>query len=151
MHKTYVTSMSRGIYDNHGQEMLETFSKYWPRGQLHVYVEEGELPLEDKRITYHPLDEVPGLMQFIGGLQHMPVCHGVIGEQYDYRHNLVAFVKKVYAQCAAALLSPGYLFWIDADVVTDKHIPGVMLDRWMQGAFSGGRRVVLTTTLVLHP
>lgn len=135
MQRKYVTAMSREIFDRYGQHMLESFCKFWPPGDMHVYTEAGTLPFEDPRITYHLLYEIPGLAYFLEGIQHFEVCAGIVEGKRRYQYDVNAYARKAYAQMAAAEGYRGYLYWIDADVSTHKAIPAAMLESFLMDAF----------------
>lgn len=136
----YVTSMSRAQFDLYGEKMLRTFVEYWPDGEMLVYSEDS-LPDIHDRIIHQSLWGIPGLRQFHEGLSRFPICHGQFPKPdgsigYDYRRNVAAFSKKAFAQMDAARAFRGYLFWLDADTVTHKHVPAYLLERWMEGQFA---------------
>ena len=135
MLRKYVTSMNVEQFEKYGEKMLRTFSQYWPKGKIEVYTEEGELPLKDERVEYKLLYEVPGLAYFLEGVQHFPIFRGDSRGEYNYRFNVNAFARKAFAQMASAQNWSGHLFWLDADTVTTKHIPGIFLDKTLEGFF----------------
>jgi len=135
MQLKFVTSMNRRMYDEYGEIMMDTFSQYWPSGELHVYTEDDFFPYNNARIVYHDLMQVEGMADFLEGIKHFPVFYGLIGEVKNYKYNINAFCRKVYAQIDAAKDYKGYLFWVDADIKTFKSIPAVNLEEYMRGCF----------------
>lgn len=135
MHFRYVTSMSERMYQDFGKEMLEGLLNYWPEGEILCYTED-ELPITDKRIKLVPLGRVPGYSQFSDAVSKIPLFRGESDGRYNYRFNIAAFCKKIFAQIDAAVNYRGYLFWVDSDVKTFKPIPAVKLEEWMSGNFA---------------
>jgi predicted O-methyltransferase YrrM len=131
----FLTSMNRRMYDEYGEIMMDSFSQYWPSGELHVYTENEFFPYNNARIVYHDLMQVEGIQPFLEGIKHFPVFNGLIGETINYKYNVNAFCRKVFAQIDAAKDYKGYLFWVDADVKTFRSIPAVKLEEWMRGCF----------------
>lgn len=130
----YVTSMSRKQFDEYGEQMLKGWIEHWPEGQLLLYSEDP-LPINHPRIELRDLWAIEGLKDFHEGLARFPIAHGKVGDAYNYRFNVAAFSKKAFAQMDAATGFRGYLFWVDADVMTYKGIPRVVLEEWMRGTF----------------
>lgn len=135
MQRKYVTAMSLGIFEKYGHAMLESFCRFWPAGEIHVYTEAGELPLKDPRVKYHLLYEITGLAYFLEGVQHFPIMSGVVDNIRNYRYDVNAYARKAYSQMAAAEGYRGYLYWIDADVTTHRAIPAAMLEGFLTDAF----------------
>ena len=135
MLRKYVTSMNRKIFEEYGEEMLRGFCRYWPKGEMVVYTEDGELPFKDARVRYKNLMHVAGMAKFLAGTSCFPIMSGLLPDGKNYRYNVNAFARKAFAQMDAATNWPGHLAWIDADVMTFKHIPGAMLDGMQRGAF----------------
>ena len=135
MQRKYVTAMSRSIFDAYGHNMLKTFCQYWPKGEMVVYCEEGELPFKDKRVYYKPLMSIPGLSRFLTAVGNFPIMSGFVPDGKNYRFNVNAFCRKAFSQMDAANGFKGHLMWVDADVITTKHIPGAMLEGMMKGTF----------------
>ena len=137
----FVTSMNQAIYDTYGKDMLVSFDKFWPEGEMWVYTEEVIEGLEDlsERITRKALYEVEGAKHFLDTLMALPMTRGEVvfptHTVKDYRYNAAQFSRKALAQCDAACDHEGYMFWIDADVITDDYIPGAMLEDMMMGKF----------------
>ena len=131
----FVTSMNRRMYDEYGEIMMDTFSQFWPAGELHVYTEDEFFPYNNSRIVYHDLMKVDGIQNFLDGVSHFPIFHGLVNETIQYKYNVNAFCRKVYAQIDAAKDYKGYLFWIDTDIRTFRAIPAVRLENWMSGNF----------------
>lgn len=136
MLRKYLTSMTRGMFDDYGRTMLEGFVRYWPKGDIVVYSEDGALPFKNPRVHYKSLFDAPGVTTFLEAVRFFPMMHGKVGAQsYTYQYNVNAFCRKAFAQMDAAVGWPGHLFWLDADVHTFKHIPAVKLEQAMDGAF----------------
>lgn len=135
MLRKYVTSMSLDQFNKYGEKMLRSFCLYWPKGKIEVYTEEVELPLKDERVEYKNLYTIPGLNRFLSGISHFEIFSGNMRGEYNYRFNVNAFARKAYAQMSAAQMWNGHLFWVDADVMTTKHIPGIFLEKIMEGHF----------------
>lgn len=133
----YVTSMSKELYDKCGKEMLSTFDKYWPEGELLVYTEDLPigLPEFNERIKDKGIYEVPGCKDFIANTKSFPIFSGIINGQRNYRFDIHHFARKAFAQIDAALNYKGYLFWIDCDVLTEKSIPASMIEKFIEGNF----------------
>lgn len=129
----YVTSMSRSIFDKYGKEMLEGLVKYWPEGEIFCYSED-RLP-DIRGVTYKNIYEVPGAANFIKAVEILPSFRGEINGQHNYKFNINAFSRKVFAHVDAGLGYDGILFWVDADVKTFSHIPEIKLEDWMLGNF----------------
>ena len=127
--------MNRNIFDAYGEKMLKTFCQFWPKGEMVVYCEEGELPFKDKRVTYKPLNHVMGLNRFLTAVGNFPVMSGIVGNQKNYRYNVNAFSRKAFSQMDAAIGFRGHLIWLDADVITTRHIPGVFIENLIHGYF----------------
>jgi|2_EtaG_2_1085320.scaffolds.fasta_scaffold00665_2 predicted O-methyltransferase YrrM len=139
----YVTAMSLDIFNDYGQEMLETFDKYWPEGDIWLYTEDFDTFKEmtdlPKRVVVCDLYKVEGAKKYLDTLSALPILRGEVitvqSAHKDYRRNIATFAKKALAQCDAACDHKGYLFWLDADIITGKHIPGSLLENMMLGHF----------------
>lgn len=136
MLRKYVTSMTRQMFEDYGRTMLEGFVRYWPKGELVVYSEDGDLPLKNERIKYRSVYQAQGLTKFLDSIKNFPMMSGLIGGQpYNYQYNVNGFCRKAFAQMDAAKGWNGHLFWVDADVHTFKHIPAVKLEQTLDGSF----------------
>lgn len=129
--------MTQAQHDQFGASMIETFDRFWPEGELLVYTEDhiDKIHKPSKRITVKSFATIEGMPDYFRSMSHMPILRGIIDGKRNYRYDLFGFSHKAMAQCDAATEWPGYLFWIDADVITSMHIPGAVLESWMDGHF----------------
>ena len=129
----FVTSMSMEGYELYGREFLERAMECLP-GPLIVYTESEKL-FEVKGVDWRSLNEVEGYQWFLDGIDRFPVTNGMVSGSHNYRFNLAKFCRKVFAQCHAASLCRGRMWWIDADVVFEKPIEKEFFDDALAGVF----------------
>ena len=113
-----VTSFNSEGYEKYGRKMIESAVRHIPEDcEFHVYYE-GQNPclIEDDRIKFFNLLDIPGVEQWLLVTAGLPILNGSIRGQYNYRYDAHMFTKKVFAQCNSATDFDGLMFWIDADV-----------------------------------
>jgi hypothetical protein len=110
-----ITSFNQRYYDMIGKECVETFLKFWPAEySLTCYVEEFELP-PTTRINQISFDKLG---------------QDYINFQNDQKLNgrEKIFGKKAYSIIHALKNSTSErIIWIDADVITENHLPKELL------------------------
>jgi len=133
-----VTSFSEEGYEQYGHRFVRSFVKFWHDTRLICYwegkcppdVREGwNLPLlEPCRgfLARHADDPVVSGRQEDAGSPWGPKARK---QGYSFRHDAYKFARKVFAiaHCARQL-ETGKLFWIDADVVTNRHVNAKLLE-----------------------
>jgi len=115
MQLSVVTTFSPKGYEVYARKMIESFANYWPTNvKLYAYYE-GEKPKDaSDRAIWMPLDEDKQRAAFLKE-------HGARGETHeDYRYRVGRYSHKVWAQTATPYEE--YLFWLDADTVTQNLI-----------------------------
>ena len=127
----FVSSFSKEGYKLYGKKFVETALKHLPiNAELHIYYEEkNPCDIRDKRLVFHNLYKIPGVMDWLGGFGRFPMFRGETHGQSNYRYNAVRFTRKIFAQCDAATNFDGLLFWMDADVV----LTGDIDELWLRG------------------
>ena len=132
-----VTTFHEAGYAQYGKRFLETFDAHWPADvALHLYCEEITPAETSSRIfNYNLLDMIPELTAFKARHKNIQAHNGIYEDgEYKYRMDAVRFAHKVFALSHCALSIAEYadvLFWIDADTVTFKDIPIVLLEEVM--------------------
>jgi hypothetical protein len=124
-----VTSFNWHGWEKYGKNFVETWKQYWsPSIRLTVYYEGKEF--EDfqfpEGMSWRPIEEVEFLTDFMENLR-FPLQHGIVGDRYDINFD-ARMCRKVFIQVHAARKYKGKVFWFDADVVTQKHVPETFLD-----------------------
>jgi len=112
-----VTSFSEEGYEQYGKRFLTTYLEH-VGVPIDVYTEGGFVPdITHKLITYRPLEEAVGCVEFMA-LADFPAARGDIwGEgKRNYRFDCFKFSRKCFAQIDAASREPGRLYWLDADI-----------------------------------
>lgn len=121
-----VTSFNEAGYQRYGKDFIESFVRFWPRNvRLTVYYE-GENFEFLPGVSWHPIEEVEHLKEYMAGLC-FPIMHGIVGEKYDINFD-ARMGRKVFIQMHALKKYGGKVFWIDADVVTHAPVPDTFLD-----------------------
>jgi len=132
-----VTSFSRELYQSFAKKMVETFLSFWPETiNLYLYHDRFlHIPneLQHERIKLQNLDQMKNLtlykkeMSKYDGRQESSL--------YNYRRDALRWSNKVYAITDLCLnrITPyhGWVFWLDADVITKKNIPMDLLHQLM--------------------
>jgi hypothetical protein len=122
-----VTSFSQGGYELYGRKMVDSFLANTDENfGLFVFSDKilEDVSNHSPRVAYYALDKaMPSQLEFERRHQS-PICHGQLGQTYDYRMDAVRFSHKP-ASIAAALqivndsadISPEVLLWLDGDTV----------------------------------
>jgi len=122
-----VTSFNEEGYKRYGQRFIESFLRFWPAGVRLTVFYEGEGFEFTHGISWHPIEEVPHLTEFMDNLR-FPIMRGVIGTQYDINYD-ARHARKAFIEMHAMRKYGGKVFWIDADTVTHTPVPEWLLDQ----------------------
>jgi hypothetical protein len=133
MQKTVITSMGRYGFDLYGRNFLETFGRYWPKDIAMVAFMEPDMPptggLVGAGRTYlaEPIDNVPGIADFIKAVEHFPV---MCGETPKGHHifNDARSGRATFMHAYAVKRFGGKIFWLDSDIVTHAEVTHEFLD-----------------------
>lgn len=135
---TVMTGWSPSGWKEYGQRFAETFDRFWDADVRLVVCGEDprELPNSSHRAwEFHPLTNIPGLVEFIEGHQHLnfhgrlklPQHHWkerarAIG--YNWRYDAVKFCRQAFIpEYVASMCRAGdHLAWLDGDVVTHARV-----------------------------
>lgn len=135
---TVITSFSPSGYETYAHNFISSFQLYWPNEVKLLVAWEGVCP--DSSINgFDLLGTEParsfyarhGSNRIVQGLQEGPQRWGKKAkrEGYSFTHDAFRFSHKVFAVAAASqYVEGGKLFWIDADVVTERPVPLKFLD-----------------------
>jgi len=144
---TVVTSFGPEGYELYGKKFVETFKQFWPPDVGLICAWEGPCP--DTALNGFDLLETEPFKSFLERHKNDPVINGTkealpavwaakarrIG--YSFRHDAYKFSRKVFAVAAATkYLEGGRLFWIDADVTTNRPVPKQLLHRLLPDTIS---------------
>ena len=110
----FVTSFSQDGYKLYGEKFLLSFLAHFDE-PITVYYEELKPALQDERIIYKNLFDVPGCLQFLDAASRLPAFKGEINGKVNYRYNVFRFSRKSFAQIDASQ-HHDKLYWIDSDV-----------------------------------
>lgn len=123
-----VTSFNAEGYKRYGKNFIDSWLKYWPQSvRLTVFYEGEESDFDMvSGISWHPIETVEFLPDFMDSLR-FPIMHGLVGHQYDINFD-ARMARKSFIQVHASRKYGGKVFWIDADCVTQKHVPEMFLD-----------------------
>jgi len=123
---TVITSFNETGYEKYGRRFLESWLEYWsPRIRLVVYYEGDNFDFT-KGMSWHPIEEVEFLSDFMDSLR-FPIQHGLVGHQYDVWFD-ARHARKVFMQVHAMRKYGRKVFWIDSDSVTERPVPETFLD-----------------------
>lgn len=123
------TSFNWAGYLRYGKNFIESWREYWsPLVRLVVYYEGEEFDdfQLESGITWRPIEEVEFLKDYLDSLR-FPLMHGIVGNRYDINFD-ARMARKSFMQGHTVRTYGGKVFWIDADVVTKKHVPEWFLD-----------------------
>lgn len=124
-----ITSFNWAGWERYGKDFVETWKQYWsPSIRLTVFYEGPEFEDFDfpTGLSWRPIEEVEFLRDYMDSLR-FPIQHGIVGHEYDINFD-ARMGRKTFMQAYAARKYGGKVFWIDADVVTKKHVPERFLD-----------------------
>ena len=121
-----VTSFNEEGYKRYGKDFIESWIAHAPPAvRLTVYYE-GENFDFTEGISWHPIEEVEFLADYMSGLR-FPVQHGIIGSEYDVwfdaRHG-----RKVFMEAHACRHYGGKVFWLDSDSILHADVPETFFD-----------------------
>ena len=125
-----VTSFSWEGYQRYGKKFVESWLKYWsPSIRLTVYYEGEQFEDFDfpSGLSWRPIEEVEFLSDYMDGVRRFPIMNGIVGDHYDINFD-ARMGRKTFMQVHVARKYGGKVFWIDADCVTNKHVPETFLD-----------------------
>ena len=125
---TVITSFNAEGYLRYGKDFIDSWLEFWsPSIRLVVYYE-GESDEFDMvpGVSWQPIETVEFLKDYMDSLK-FPIMHGIVGSGYDINFD-ARMGRKTFMQVHAARKYGGKVFWIDADVVTKKHVPERFLD-----------------------
>lgn len=125
-----ITSFNWEGYQRYGKRFVETWLEYWPKSiGLTIYYEGEEFDGFDfpKGISWHPMETVEFLPDYLDGVRRFPIMNGIVGSVYDINFD-ARMGRKTFMQVHACRKYGGKVFWIDADTVHTKHIPEAFLD-----------------------
>lgn len=123
-----VTSFNAEGYKRYGKDFVDSWLKFWsPAIRLIVYYEGEESDFEMvPGVSWHPIERVEFLQDYMDNLR-FPIQQGIVGDHYDINFD-ARMARKTFMQVHTARKYGGKVFWIDADVVTKKHVPERFLD-----------------------
>lgn len=134
---TIITSWGPQGWVQYGRRFIETFAAYWPASvDLVCYIEE---PCSLKRGDVRDLMQAPGCKAFLRRHRENHAARGMVphkswkrddfGKGHSFRTDAYKFCRKPFAvRDAAQRLGAGVMCWMDADVVTTRHVPESWLD-----------------------
>lgn len=140
---TVVTSFSPEGYEKYGYHFVKMFDKFWPKNMnLIIFTENDDhlpviLDVDNSRISVHNLlKESPSCYEFLERHKDNKIINGTemksghvwasknIKEGYNFRYDAYKFCRKPFAiEAALNHVEEGFLFWVDADVITFRQIP----------------------------
>jgi hypothetical protein len=121
-----ITSFTEEGFRKYGKNFIESFKEYWsPRIRLTVFYEGEDFPFTEG-MSWQPIESVEFLTDYIESLK-FPIMHGMVGQNFDMWFD-ARMGRKAFMQMHAMRLYGGKVFWIDADCVTQKHVPETFLD-----------------------
>jgi hypothetical protein len=125
---TVITSFNAEGYRRYGKDFIDSWVEFWsPAIRLVVYYEGEESDFDMAHgVSWHPMESVEFLRDYLDNLR-FPIQHGIVGNGYDINFD-ARQGRKTFMQVHAARKYGGKVFWIDADVVTNKHVPEKFLD-----------------------
>ena len=125
---TVITSFNAEGYKKYGKNFVDSWKEYWsPNIRLIVYYEGEESDFDMvSGVSWHPIETVEFLTDFMDSLR-FPIMHGIVGDTYDINFD-ARMGRKTFMQVHTCRKYGGKVFWIDADVVTKKHVPERFLD-----------------------
>jgi hypothetical protein len=124
-----ITSFNAEGYKVYGKRFVETWLEFWPKTVALTVFYEGEdtdfemLP----GISWHPIEDVEFLTDYLNALKPFPLFSGIVGDRYDINFD-ARMGRKTFMQVHACRKYGGKVFWMDADSVTVKHVPERFLD-----------------------
>lgn len=126
-----VTSFNWEGYKKYGHRFIETWLEFWPKTVALTVFYEGE-QFEDfefpSGLSWRPIEEVEFLQDFLDGCRRFPIFNGILGDHYDINYD-ARMGRKTFMQVHMLRKHGGKVFWIDADSITNKHVPENFLDR----------------------
>lgn len=121
-----ITSFNEEGYRRYGKDFLASWAAHAPPSiRLTVYYE-GENFDFAERVSWHPIEEVEFLADFMAMLQ-FPLMHGIVGEQYDVWFD-ARHARKVFMEAYAVRQYGGKVFWMDSDSYFTRDIPETFFD-----------------------
>ena len=123
-----VTSFNAEGYRRYGKNFIDSWLQYWPPSiRLTVFYEGDEADFQmEPGVSWHPIETVEFLTDYMDNLR-FPLQHGIVGDRYDINFD-ARMGRKTFMQVHAARTYGGKVFWIDADCVTQSHVPERFLD-----------------------
>lgn len=124
-----ITSFNEVGYKQYGKAFIESWKQHAPPAiGLTVYYE-GENFEFTEGISWHPIEEVEFLADFMPSLV-FPIQHGIVGENYDVWFD-ARHARKVFMEAYACRKYGGKVFWMDSDTIIEKDIPESFFDRML--------------------
>jgi len=127
---TVITSFNKSGYEKYGKAFVEAWKKFWPANIRLVIYYEGES--EDFELTegisWHPIEEVEFLQDFMDAIRPFPIFSGIVQDKYDINFD-ARMARKSFMQVHTARKYGRKVFWIDADSETYRHVPEGFLDQ----------------------
>ena len=148
---TVITSFSKKLFWDYGHWFLSTWLRHWPASIPVVVVsedwdeEDWDRPPNSGHIEILNLLEIsPACATFLERHKENDVAKGLAINQphpwgkhprrdkYNFRFDAYKFSRKVFAiQAVAHTRLPGRLYWIDADIYTDKQAIPAHIDQML--------------------
>lgn len=128
MIETIVTGWSTQNYEEYAGRFIKDWIKNIPEHiKLRAYVDDNfDIAVdrfETKRIT-----DIPGYKDFCETFIGEKKYHGLIGDNYDYKFDVIKWCKQAFITWDAAKhLKTKYLYWFDADVNIHTPLPKYLL------------------------
>ena len=121
-----ITSFNEAGYERYGKSFIESWLKHWPKNiGLTIYYEGENFPFTEG-MSWHPIEEVEHVSEYIGNLK-FPIMHGIVAEEFNMHYD-ARMARKPFMQSYAMKKYGGKVFWIDADTVTHADVPPTLLD-----------------------
>src|SRR3990167_8248083 len=114
----FITSFSPSGFDLYGDKFLRSFLEH-SEEKITVYFENIKPLIDDERIIYKNLFDVPGCLQFLETTHHLPIFRGEVNGKKTYKLDIFKFSRKCFAQIDSS--EEEKLYWLDADMeITSK-------------------------------
>jgi len=149
---TVVSGASPEGWEQYGRRFVETFREHWPSEiELRFCGDGPRYPGFPSDMRYHDrLAESAALRNFQERHARNEIAHGrrlapgqigwserKLAECYNFRYDAVRFCNKVFSiELVARTAPPGWLVWLDADIVTFARVPAVLFEALLPPGFA---------------
>lgn len=173
---TVMTGWSPAGWEQYGRQFLDTFDRFWPMDvRLFIYGENDvsgllwehlmeagtDKPKTTRRITFVPLSNVEGCVEFIERHRENPTVQGkerlahhhwkerAVAAGYNWRFDAWKFCRQGFIPYhCATFCQTDYLCWLDGDVVTQAHVAS---SKVITGLLPAGKLVAYLGREPKHP